>query len=99
MLRGSVFNKKGRVEDIVSPYEFTVILDDNKQLLERVRQDEVETAIPKAGCQVQFVAGSHKGERGVLLEKSSDQNKGVVQLVRFAEVITCSLDDICGLVQ
>ncbi len=96
-VKGSVYNKKGRVDDIVSPTEFTVVLDDNARLLERVREDDVETAVPKAGGKVQIVRGKHKGETGVLLEKSSEQNKGVVQLVRFAEVVTCVLDDICGL--
>jgi hypothetical protein len=32
--KGSVYNKKGRVEDIVSPFEFTVVMDDTQQLIE-----------------------------------------------------------------
>ena len=54
--------------------------------------------MPKVGGRIRFVAGSYRGEIGTLIEKSTDLNKAVVQLVRLAEVCKCSLDDICGFV-
>jgi hypothetical protein len=58
----------------------------------------VETALPKVGGRIRFVAGTYRGEIGTLIEKSTDLNKAVVQLIRLAEVCKCSLDDICGFV-
>ena len=36
--KGSVYNKKGRVEDVVSPFQFTVVMDCTNQLLESTIQ-------------------------------------------------------------
>jgi hypothetical protein len=43
--RGSVYNKKGRVEDIVSPTEFTVLMDDTRQIIERTIDQSVDSKV------------------------------------------------------
>ena len=94
---GDVYNKKGYVEDVVSPFLFTVLLENN-QFVENLKESDVETALPKIPGRVKFVRGSWKGEVGQLIEKDSDKNKGVVQIIRLADITECSLDDIAGFV-
>jgi hypothetical protein len=66
----------------------------NGDILERVPERYLETALPKAGGNVIVLTGSHKYEKGKLLERNSDKGRGVVQLYEDMNVVTLSLDDI-----
>uniref|UniRef100_A0A6A7FXJ3 G-patch domain-containing protein n=1 Tax=Hirondellea gigas TaxID=1518452 RepID=A0A6A7FXJ3_9CRUS len=92
--RGRFYCKKGRVEDVSSPYQFMVVMDTGETLND-VRECDVETVAPKIGKKVILVNGRDKGNRGTLLEKSSKRNAAVVQLSGDLNVIKCTLDDIC----
>jgi hypothetical protein len=68
-------------------------------LCSELREADVETVVPRgAGARVRLVAGAHRNELGSLLERSTEHNRAVVQLARLAEVVTVSLDDVCGFV-
>ena len=58
-----------------------------------VKQQVLETVIPKTGGFVMVVSGSGKGKRGVLKEK--EKEKGLVQLDGELEFAKYNLDDIC----
>jgi G patch domain/KOW motif-containing protein len=76
---GKYYNKKARVEDVVSRDEFILVLEDGK-LIEHVNEHHVESALPKPGGQVMIVLGQHKGRLGTLIKRDKDKVEGVVHL-------------------
>ena len=71
----------------------------NGQVLDNVPERYLETALPKIGGNVIVLEGVHHWKKGRLLERSSENGRGVVQLMEDLEVVTLSLDSIaewCG---
>lgn len=91
---GKFYNQKGRVEDVVSVSQFTLIMDTGQLLVEDVQEKDVETALPKAGGNVLILKGEHKGEIGKLLERNSATSTAAIQLESELEVIKSAFDDI-----
>jgi len=92
---GIYYNKKARVEDVVSQSAFIVVMEENGQLVEDVHESDVETVIPKAGGRVLVLkSADHKGEIGKVLEKDVSKAVAIVQLEGDAEILTLSFDDI-----
>ncbi len=58
-----------------------------------MKQDILETVIPRTGGFIMVVSGSGKGKRGVLKEKIKEE--GLVQLNGELDFEKYSLDDIC----
>ncbi len=52
----------------------------------------MDTALPKEGGRVMIVSGSHRGECGQLVERSSSNNKAVVRTDEH--ILTCGLDQV-----
>eukprot|EP01083_Nonionella_stella_P070550 188810_1 len=91
---GRFYTKKGRVVDVVSPFEFMLLMDSGETLC-GVFEKNVETVAPKVGRDVIMVCGEHKGRSGRLLEKSSSKNTAAVQFLPDLDVVKCTLDDLC----
>jgi len=93
---GSYYNKKARVEDVVSQSAFIVVMEEGGKLVEDVHEGDVETVIPKVGGRVLILtsAKEHRGEIGKLLEKNVSKAKAFVQLEGDTEILEVSFDDI-----
>jgi G patch domain/KOW motif-containing protein len=93
---GAHYNKKARVEDVVSQTAFTVVMEEGGKLIENVHEDDVETVIPKVGGAVLILSTSkqHKGEIGKVLEKNVAKAKAFIQLEGDPEIVETSFDDI-----
>lgn len=91
---GKYYQQKGRVEDVIDQYRFTLIMDGSGKVVEGVTQRNVETALPKAGGKVRVLAGEYKGEVGQLLERDSSTGRGVVRLDSELTSVVISFDDM-----
>lgn len=92
--KGRQFREKGIVLDVLKHGMEATIQMSNGDILERVPERYLETALPKVGGNVIVLIGSNKYEKGKLLERHSDKGRGVVQLFEDMNVVTLSLDDI-----
>ena len=97
--KGRQFKQKGVVVDVVNQGSHAVIHMDDGEIIERVPERYLETALPKVGGNVIVLTGSSQFAKGKLLERSSSKGVGVIQLFENMNIITLSLDDIaewCG---
>jgi hypothetical protein len=67
---------------------------DNGQVIDKVPERYLETALPKAGGNIIVLEGNHHWKKGKLLERSSEGGCGVIQFAEDLEVVTVSLDSI-----
>lgn len=95
---GRLYLKKGRVIDVIRPRVCDILLDESGEILQEVRQDHLETALPKRGGRVIVVGGKYKGQIGKLLERDSENDVGVVQLEDNFEMSKFNLEDLAELV-
>ena len=95
---GRLYLKKGRVIDVIRPKVCDILLDESGEILQEVRQDHLETALPKRGGRVIAVGGKYKGQIGKLLERDSENDVGVVQLEDDFEMSKFNLEDLAELV-
>ena len=87
--------QKGVVQDVTRTSQSStkaVLLMDNGQVIDKVPERYLETALPKAGGNIIVLEGSHHWKKGKLLERSSEA--GVIQFAEDLEVVTVSLDSI-----
>ena len=93
--------QKGVVQDVLlSPSRGhgggapkAIILLDNGQVLDKVPERYLETALPKAGGKVIVLEGRIRWKVGILLERSKD-GQGTIQLEEDLDVVRVSLDSI-----
>eukprot|EP00940_MAST-03C_sp_MAST-3C-sp2_P001839 g1839.t1 len=90
------YREKARILDVVDPVFGTCLvqLEDGGIVVEGIKQRDLETVLPKAGGEVIVLAGSSKGLRGRLLERSTRRQTAVVQFHEDLSVKTFSLDDV-----
>ena len=80
--------------DVVTPNECNCKAD-NGQLLEGLRQKDLETIIPKKlGSTVLVVAGASRFLRGKLMEKDSKRGTALVQLMGEPAVTQFEFDSL-----
>jgi len=93
---GVYYNKKARVEDVVSQSAFVVVMEEGGRLVEDVHEDDVETVVPKIGGRVMILSSSqdHRGEIGKILEKSTKKATAFVQLEGDLDIVQIGFDDI-----
>ncbi|XP_032377356.1 G-patch domain and KOW motifs-containing protein isoform X1 [Etheostoma spectabile] len=93
---GRYYNSKMRVEDVLTP-TICVCRTEEGRLLDDVKQDMLETIIPKSECDsVMVVLGEHRGQVGRILQRDKNKCKAMVQLDRHDEkVFTLDYDTIC----
>ena len=95
---GRYFKEKGIVVDVLKRGAEATIRMNNGEILERVPERYLETALPKVGGNTIILTGKNKFEKGKLLERNSENGKGVVQTFEDMHVVSLSLDDIAEFV-
>lgn len=95
---GRYFKEKGTVVDVLKRGAEATIRMSNGEILERVPERYLETALPKVGGNTIILTGKNKFEKGKLLERNSESGKGVVQTFEDMHVVSLSLDDIAEFV-
>lgn len=91
---GRYYNKKVKLLDVIGR-NVCCCKTDEKKLLEDVRQEYIETIIPKnQGDYVLIVNGKYKGKIAKLLERHKSECEAVVQLTSNKHVTTVSYDDL-----
>jgi len=102
--------QKGIVQDVMKSSNSTsssgpkavLQMDNNGQVIDKVPERYLETALPKTGGMVIILESkdkTHHWKKGRLLEKSSKDGYGIVQLEEDLEVVKISLDGLaewCG---
>ncbi|XP_062283268.1 G-patch domain and KOW motifs-containing protein [Scomber scombrus] len=93
---GRYYNSKMRVEDVLTP-AICVCRTEEGRLLDDVKQDMLETIIPKSDNDlVMVVLGEHRGQIGRILQRDKNKCKAMVQLERYEEkIFTLDYDLIC----
>ncbi|XP_044066884.1 G-patch domain and KOW motifs-containing protein [Siniperca chuatsi] len=93
---GRYYNSKMRVEDVLTPTA-CVCRTEEGRLLDDVKQDMLETIIPKSEYDsVMVVLGEHRGQVGRILRRDKNKCRAMVQLDRYEEkVFTLDYDCIC----
>ncbi|XP_052519252.1 G-patch domain and KOW motifs-containing protein [Budorcas taxicolor] len=95
---GQYYNTKMTIEDVLSP-DTCVCRTDEGQVLEGVREDMLETLVPKVpGDQVMVVLGQWAGRVGRLLDRDRARSRALVQLQREDRVVELHYDAICQFV-
>jgi hypothetical protein len=99
--------QKGVVQDVLlttthqssSGGPKAILLMDNGQVLDKVPERYLETALPKTGGNVVILEGKEIWKKGRLLERSSKDGRCIIQLEEDLEVVNVSLDSVaewCG---
>lgn len=92
---GQYYNTKMTIEDVLSP-DTCVCRTDEGRVLEGLREDMLETLVPKAeGDRVMVVLGPQAGKVGRLLGRDRAQSRALVQLRRENRVMELYYDAIC----
>lgn len=99
--------QKGVVQDVIRTVESNssgpkaTLLMDNGQILDKVPERYLETALPKTGGYVILLEGQDdiRWKKGRLLERSSMNGRCFIQLEEDLEVVNISMDSVaewCG---
>ncbi|KAM6925586.1 G-patch domain and KOW motifs-containing protein [Xenentodon cancila] len=93
---GRYYNSKMRVEDVLTPFT-CVCRTEEGRLLEDVKQDMLETIVPKSEHDsIMVVLGEHRRQVGRILQRDKNKCRAMVQLDRHEEkVFTLDYDYIC----
>ncbi|XP_055293899.1 G-patch domain and KOW motifs-containing protein [Moschus berezovskii] len=95
---GQYYNTKMTIEDVLSP-DTCVCRTDEGQVLEGLREDMLETLVPKVpGDRVMVVLGQWAGRVGRLLDRDRARSRALVQLHREDRVVELHYDAICQFV-
>jgi len=93
------YKQKGLVLDVTHGGAYATLQMSDGQILDRVPERYLETALPKVGGNAIVLTGTHRLQKGKLLERSSETGKGVIQVFEDMNVVKLSLDDMaewCG---
>lgn len=92
---GQYYNTKMTIEDVLSP-DTCVCRTDKGQVLEGLREDMLETLVPKVeGDRVMVVLGPQAGRVGHLLGRDRAHNRALVQLQRENQLVELHYDAVC----
>ncbi|XP_008060933.1 G patch domain and KOW motifs-containing protein [Carlito syrichta] len=92
---GQYYNTKMTIEDVLSP-DSCVCRTDEGRVLEGLREDMLETLVPKAeGDRVMVVLGPQAGRVGRLLGRDRARSRAWVQLQRENQVVELHYDAVC----
>ncbi|XP_036600353.1 G-patch domain and KOW motifs-containing protein [Trichosurus vulpecula] len=96
--KGRYYNTKMTIEDVLSP-DTCVCRTDEGRLLEGLREDMLETLIPKEEeARVMVVLGPHRGQLGRLLGRDKEKSRALVQLLQEegeGTVLQLDYDAVC----
>ncbi|XP_068605940.1 G-patch domain and KOW motifs-containing protein [Brachionichthys hirsutus] len=93
---GRYYNAKMCVEDVLTPGT-CVCRTEEGRLLDDVKQDMLETIVPKSeDDSIMVVLGEHRGQVGRILRRDKNKCRALVQLDRHEEkVFTLDYDRVC----
>ncbi|XP_074499583.1 G-patch domain and KOW motifs-containing protein [Sebastes fasciatus] len=93
---GRYYNSKMCVEDVLTP-TMCVCRTEEGRLIDDVKQDMLETIIPKSEDDaIMVVLGEHRGQVGRILQRDKNKCRAMVQLDRHEEkLFTLDYDTIC----
>ncbi|XP_045678433.1 G-patch domain and KOW motifs-containing protein-like [Phyllostomus hastatus] len=92
---GQYYNTKMTIEDVLSP-DTCVCRTDDGQVLEGVREDMLETLVPRVqGSRVMVVLGPQAGRVGRLLGGDRERSRAVVHLQRENRLLELHYDAVC----
>ncbi|XP_004434987.1 PREDICTED: G patch domain and KOW motifs-containing protein [Ceratotherium simum simum] len=92
---GQYYNTKMTIEDVLSP-NTCVCRTDEGQVLEGLREDMLETLVPKVeGNRVMVVLGPQAGRVGRLLGRDRERSRALVQLRREDRLVELHFDAVC----
>ncbi|XP_073124879.1 protein MOS2-like [Henckelia pumila] len=95
---GRLFLQKGVVIDVVKPGVCDIVMDETRELVQGVKQDFMETALPGCGGLVLVLCGIYKGVCGSLLEVDSsgeeEEETGLVLDAKTQEMLNVRLDQM-----
>ncbi|XP_006899346.1 PREDICTED: G patch domain and KOW motifs-containing protein-like [Elephantulus edwardii] len=92
---GQYYNTKMIIEDVLSP-DTCVCRTDENQILEDLREDMLETLIPKVrGERVMVVLGPQAGRVGQLIDWDTERNRALVRLQRENQLVELHYDAVC----
>ncbi|XP_008585364.1 PREDICTED: G patch domain and KOW motifs-containing protein [Galeopterus variegatus] len=92
---GQYYNTKMTIEDVVSP-DTCVCRTDEGRVLEGLREDMLETLVPKVeGNRVMVVLGPQAGRMGHLLGQDRARSRALVQLQRENQLVELHYDAVC----
>lgn len=91
---GKLYLKKGEVVDVVGPTTCDVSIDENRELVQGVDQEFLETVLPRRGGHVLVLYGRHKGVYGSLVERDTDKETGVVRDAETHELLNVRLEQV-----
>ncbi|XP_068658134.1 protein MOS2-like [Aristolochia californica] len=76
---GKLYLKKEEAIDVVGPYTCDISMDESKEFIQGVDQDNLETALPKKGGPVLVLFGKHKRVFENLVERNVDKEIGIIR--------------------
>ncbi|MBZ3880831.1 G patch domain and KOW motifs-containing protein [Sciurus carolinensis] len=92
---GQYYNTKMTIEDVLSP-DTCVCRTDEGQVLEGLREDMLETLVPKVeGNRVMVVLGPKAGRVGHLMGRDRARSRALVQLRRDNQLVELHYDAVC----
>lgn len=92
---GQYYNTKMTIEDLLSP-DTCVCRTDEGRVLEGVKEDMLETLVPKTeGERVMVVLGPQAGRVGQLLRRDTARSRALVQLHRDGQLVELHYDAVC----
>nr|GMD65371.1 protein MOS2 [Ipomoea batatas] len=91
---GKLYLKKGEVVDVVGPSTCDISMDESRELIQGVNQNQLETALPRHGGPVLVLCGRHKGGYGSLVERDTEKETGVVRHADTHELLNVRLEQI-----
>ena len=101
LAKGRQYKEKGVVLDVLPGGAHATIQMTDGEVLDKVTERYLETALPKVGGNAIVLAGDaqHRYAKGRLLERDSSKGRAAVQLFEEMNILNVSLDDIaewCG---
>ncbi|XP_054976529.1 G-patch domain and KOW motifs-containing protein [Sorex araneus] len=92
---GRYYNTKMTIEDVLSP-GICVCRTDEGRILEGLKEDMLETLVPKVeGHRVMVVLGPQAGKVGRLLGRDQARSRAMVQLQRENQLLELHYDAVC----
>ncbi|KAI3884369.1 hypothetical protein MKW92_039526 [Papaver armeniacum] len=94
LIRGKLYMKKGEIVDVLERSVCHIAMDESKEIIQGVKQDILETVIPRCGGHVLILYGKHKGVLGNLVERDTEKETGVVRDADTHELLNVHLEQI-----
>lgn len=90
--KGKFYLETGVVSDILTPEVFTFVTDQG-QILDDLKEKQMQTVMPKKGMNVKILKGEYKGKIAALVERRKKDNAVKVQLSEDGRIVELTQDD------